>query len=306
MHLIGIKAKPFLKWVGGKTQLLGQLAPLLPIELKQANIKRYVEPFIGGGAMFFDLTQTFELEESVISDKSDELILAYRTVAADVEAVIALLREMRRIYTRLSAEDQDTFYYELRTAFNTSRSLINFSEFDSTWTTRTAQLLFLNHTCFNGLFRTNAKNEFNVPFGKYRNPHLYDESTLKEASELLRRTEIYCGDFEAVEAYVDERTFIYLDPPYRPISKTASFNGYVRADFGDDEQVRLAAFFRRLHEKGAKVMLSNSDPKNENKTDDFFEELYQGFRITRVKASRAINSNGAKRGQIFEIVITNY
>lgn len=304
MILVGTRAKPFLKWAGGKTQLLPEIERRLPIELGAGKIKRYVEPFIGGGAAFFYLAQFHRFEEIVISDINLELLIVYKTVREDVEGLIEQLNRIKKRF--LFGADREKFYYEQRENFNQNVREFDFKHFRLNWIARAAQFIFLNHTCFNGLYRTNSKLHFNVPFGKYAQPGIYDEQNLRAASDILQTVEIRQGDFESVEEFADGETFIYFDPPYRPISKTSSFNTYHKGEFTDDDQKRLANCFRRLDANGAKMMLSNSDPKNENLCDDFFDELYRGFRIERIKASRAINSNGAKRGQISELLITNY
>lgn len=307
MQLLSVKAKPFLKWAGGKTQLLPEIQKRLPIELQHGKIKRYIEPFIGGGAVFFDLSQQFfHLEEIMISDINIELLIVYKTVKAEVEGLIEHLNRLKKTFLSLSAEQRETFYYEQRKQFNDNVEEFKFAHYRSSWIRRTALFIFLNHTCFNGLYRTNSKMHFNVPFGKYAQPGIFDAHNLRAVSRLLQRVEILQGDFEICENIADEQTFIYLDPPYRPISKTSSFSTYHKSEFTDEDQNRLANLFQRLDKKGAKLMLSNSDPKNENPNDEFFDELYRDFHIERVKASRAINSNGAKRGQIFELLITNY
>lgn len=305
-NLFGTRAKPFLKWAGGKTQLLPVIQELLPKDFEQGKIKRYIEPFIGGGAVFFWLTQFNEIEEFVISDISDELYIVYQTVREDVEDLIERLTQLRKIFLSLSEEGQERFFYQQRELFNENQKDVKFRKFQASWVNRTAQFIFLNRTCFNGLYRTNSQLKFNVPFGKYKNPGIFDEENLRAASQILQNTTILHGDFENCEKFADENAFVYFDPPYRPISKTSSFSTYHKSEFTDDDQIRLANFFKRLDQKGAKLMLSNSDPKNENPNDEFFDELYRDFQITRVKASRAINCNGAKRGQISELIITNY
>ncbi len=306
MQLTATTAKPFLKWAGGKGQLLEQLTTYFPAELKLGTIKRYVEPFIGGGAVFFHVAQTYDIEEHFIADVNDELILAYKTIQRDVVSLIDVLNQMQSTYRHLSPTKQKEYFYNVRSEFNASCKNIHFDRFQSDWIERTAQIIFLNRTCFNGLFRVNANAGFNVPFGRYKNPLICSEENLREVSELLGRAEIRYGDFTACEEFVDEHTFVYLDPPYRPISKTASFTSYSRYEFDDAAQLRLAEFYKRLDAKGAKLMLSNSDPKNMNPKDHFFEEAYSSFRIERVKASRNINSNGQKRGAIDELLILNY
>jgi len=306
MQLIATRAKPFLKWAGGKTQLLPEIQKRLPVELENGEIKRYIEPFIGGGAVFFNLSQFFQLEEIIISDINIELLIVYKTVKEDVEGLIEQLSRLKKRFLSLSGEERDKFYYEQRSSFNQNVEEFKFAHYRSSWIRRTAQFIFLNHTCFNGLYRTNSKLHFNVPFGKYAQPGIFDEHNLRTVAYLLQRVEILQGDFEVCEELADEKTFIYFDPPYRPISKTSSFSTYHKSEFTDEDQKRLANLYHRLDKKGARLMLSNSDPKNENPNDEFFDELYQDFRIDRVKASRAINSNGAKRGHISELLITNY
>lgn len=306
MQQTATHAKPFLKWAGGKGQLLEQLTAFFPPELQLGTIKRYVEPFIGGGAVFFHVAQTYDIKEYFIADVNAELILTYKTLQCDVESLIDVLNEMQSAYHRLSPAKQKEYFYNIRSELNDSRAKIDFTRFHAEWIERAAQIIFLNRTCFNGLFRVNANGEFNVPFGKYKNPLICSEQNLRTVAELLQRAEIRYGDFTSCEEFVDEHAFAYFDPPYRPISKTASFTSYSRYEFDDAAQLRLAEFYKRLDAAGAKLMLSNSDPKNENQDDHFFEEAYNGFHIERVKASRNINSDGQKRGAIDELLILNY
>lgn len=304
MLLLTTKAKPFLKWAGGKTQLLPEIQKRLPVELETGKIKRYVEPCIGGGSVLFYLAQNYRFAEIVISDINDELLIVYKTIREDVEGLIEHLTRLKKRFA--SNTEKEVFFYQQRELFNQNVTEIEFTHFRSNWIARTAQFIFLNRTCFNGLYRTNSKLRFNVPFGKYENPMIYDEDNLRAVSNLLQNVVIQRGDFETCEKYADDKTFFYFDPPYRPISKTSSFSTYHKEAFGDDEQKRLAKFYRKLDTKGAKLILSNSDPKNYDVNDDFFDELYKGFYIDRVKASRAINSVGAKRGHVSELLIRNY
>jgi DNA adenine methylase len=300
-------AKPFLKWAGGKSQLIGKLAGLLPLEMQDKKIRKYVEPFIGGGALFFYIAQTHPFIQSFfISDVNEELILAYRTIQEDVEGLISFLEILENEYHALDRVGQKNFFYEKRSEFNDRYGSVDLKNFQDAWIERTASIIFLNRTCYNGLFRVNSKGGFNVPFGDYKNPKICDPENLRAVSDLLQRTQIECGDFTASEKFVNEHTFVYFDPPYRPISKTASFTSYSRLDFDDDAQKKLAEYFTLLSQKGAKLMLSNSDPKNEDPEDHFFEDLYKGFRIERVDAFRMINSDAGKRGKIKELVIVNY
>jgi DNA adenine methylase len=300
------KARPFLKWAGGKGQLLGQIGRHLPPGMEEGRLAKYAEPFIGGGAVFFLIANDFDVREFFISDMNEDLVLAYRTVQQQVENLIERLEEIKRQYLQLDRVRRQEYFYEARRSFNQRRasSLCSASAQDEAL--HVARLIFLNRTCFNGLYRVNSRGDFNVPFGNYRNPRICDEENLRSVSRSLQNAEIHFGDFTACKRFVDEKTFVYLDPPYRPISKTASFNSFYKFPFDDDEQRRLALFYQELGCAGAKLMLSNSDPRNENPQDSFFEELYAGFSIHKVLASRRINSNGAKRGPITELLITNY
>ena len=299
------KAKPFLKWAGGKSQLINQIETYLPPHLQQGTMK-YAEPFIGGGAVFFFIAKTFQPRDFFISDMNRDLILAYKTIQQDVETLIELLSDIQYAYFQMSPERQKAYFYDTRTNFNENRGQINFSVVNHDSIRRAAQLVFLNRTCFNGLYRVNSKGGFNVPFGSYKNPKICAAENLRGVSKILAKTQIHHGDFTACRSFVDPQTFVYFDPPYRPISKTASFNSYSKKRFDDDEQIRLATFCRQVNDAGAKLMLSNSDPHNENPHDDFFQEIYAGFTIRKVSAKRSINSNGAKRGEITELLVTNY
>ncbi|WKZ40198.1 MAG: DNA adenine methylase [Anaerolineales bacterium] len=300
-------AKPFLKWAGGKGQLIESLSNLLPVEMRTGEIKKYAEPFIGGGALFFYVAQNYpQIEKFYISDANQELVLAYTTIQKDVESLISFLAVLEKKYHALDNFAQKEFFYEQRKKFNEKLLTIDYINFGADWVERTAEIIFLNRTCFNGLFRVNSKGEFNVPFGDYKNPRICDTDNLRAVSALLQKTEIKLGDFTASDKFIDSSTFVYFDPPYRPISKTASFNSYSKFEFGDEAQKRLAEYYALLSKKKAKLMLSNSDPKNEDPNDHFFEDLYKDFRVERVDASRNINSNASKRGKIKELVIVNY
>ncbi len=298
--------KPFLKWAGGKNQLIEQINNYLPAELSGGYIKRYIEPFIGGGAVFMHIAQFYQIEDFFISDINPDLILAYKTIQKNVEELVTLLFDIQNKYLSLEREERRKYFYQVRTLFNLQRQEINLNNYTIQCIERTAQFIFLNRTCFNGLFRVNSKGNFNVPFGKYNNPTICDQENLKAVSQLLQRTQIIHGDFTECEKFVDRHAFVYFDPPYRPLSKTANFTSYSQDSFDEKEQLRLRDFFIILDKKGAKLLLSNSDPKNKDAKDDFFEINYKGYQIKRVKASRNINSNPFKRGQINELLIKNY
>jgi DNA adenine methylase len=301
------RVKPFLKWAGGKRQLIGQLERHFPPELKDSEIKRYVEPFIGGGALFFHIAQTYNVDEFFISDINAQLILAYQVVQKEVETLIGFLDELKNKYMEGKAEEREELFYKIRAEFNASGEDVDLTVIEANSIKRTAQFIFLNRTCFNGLYRVNSSGGFNVPFGRYKKPKLCDKKNLRAVSTLIQDVEIKPGDFTLCRKFVDANTFVYFDPPYRPISKTSSFTSYSKAGFNDDDQAKLADFYRALHQKGAKLMLSNSDPKSSEPTDDFFDDLYQGFTIQRkVQSKRMINRNGNGRGDVTELLVMNY
>ncbi|MDZ7704106.1 MAG: DNA adenine methylase [Trueperaceae bacterium] len=299
------RAAPVLKWAGGKGQLLPQLRERYPKGLEHRTLTTYIEPFFGGGAVFFDLVKTCPgLEHIYLCDVNPELVLLYRVIQRDIDTLIEALRGFEETYLSLDEEARKAFFYELRSSFNDVRGSIDFGRYSSEWVLRAAKTLFLNKTCFNGLFRVNRKGHFNVPHGRYKNPTILHEPRLRAAHEALRYAEIRLGDFAQIAELADEKTFVYYDPPYRPISETATFTSYAGA-FGDDEQRRLAALYRALDTKGATQLLSNSDPTN-YVDDPFFDDLYAGFCIERIDANRMINAKASKRGAVREILVRNY
>lgn len=301
-----LDAKPFLKWVGGKRQLLEQFEKLYPIELELKRIKNYYEPFVGGGAVFFDVVQNYEIENAYLYDINDELILTYKVIQKDVNKLIEFLYRYDKQYKKLNEEKKKEYYYELRENYNIQRFNIDYNKYSENWVPRAAQSIFLNKTCFNGLFRFNSKGGFNAPMGRYKNPKILDQQNLLNVSKLLEIATIKKANFKEVKNDIKNNSFVYFDPPYRPISKTSNFTSYSKYTFQDDEQLQLASLFYELDQRGHKLMLSNSDPKNTDPEDDFFESIYSTFNITRVDAKRSINSNGSKRNSIKEIVVTNY
>lgn len=306
-NLSSYPAKPFLKWAGGKSQLLAQFRRHFPAELTNGAIRRYVEPFLGGGAVFLEVAQRYPIQEAHLFDINEELILAYTVVQRDPRALIEHLTNHREHYLSLDEESRRSYFYCIRDRYNAHKRNVDFGTFSVAWIERAADMIFLNKTCFNGLFRVNASGMFNVPFGRYRNPAIFEEQNIPAVSRLLQRATLHVGGFGDCESLVDAQTFVYFDPPYRPLSQTSNFTSYSRDKFGDDEQRRLARFFTDLAARtGARLMLSNSDPKNLNPDDDFFDALYAPFTIRRVSASRMINSAIAGRGRISEIVVTNY
>jgi DNA adenine methylase len=299
-------ARPFLKWAGGKTQLLNEFSKRWPIGLKKGKISKYVEPFLGGGAVFFYLNQRFSFKKCYICDVNEELILSYRVIKRSGKKLIAELGALESDYLSKSDKKRESFYYKVRGSFNQKLPEINFRNYSSDWIERAAQIIFLNRTCYNGLFRVNRKGEFNVPFGRYKNPNILNEDNLRDVATLLKTTQIILGDFTQCRKFVDKHTFVYFDPPYRPLNPTSSFTSYSKDGFEDKDQIRLVKFFKELDTKGAKIMLSNSDPKNENPDDSFFDDLFSDYYIEQIPAKRMINCNGARRGNINELIITNY
>ena len=299
-------AKPFLKWVGGKRQLLDQFEELYPTELKLKKIKNYYEPFVGGGAVFFDVAQKYEIENAFLYDINEELILTYKVIQKDVNKLIEFLYKYDSFYKKMTEKKQKEYYYEIRENFNLQRFNIDYNRYSESWIPRAAQTIFLNRTCFNGLFRFNSKGGFNSPMGKYKNPKILDEQNLLNVSKLFEIATIRKADFKEVRNDIQNNSFVYFDPPYRPISETASFTAYSKFNFQDDEQLQLAGLFYDLNEQGHYLMLSNSDPKNTNPEDDFFETIYANYNIQRVDAKRSINSDPNKRNSVKEIVVTNY
>jgi DNA adenine methylase len=227
-------------------------------------------------------------------------------IKRSVKKLIGELEMLESDYLSMSDKKRESFYYEIRDAFNQTLPKINFRNYSSGWVERAAQIIFLNRTCYNGLFRVNQKGEFNVPFGRYKNLEILNEENLKDVATLLKTTQIILGDFTRCRKFVDDHTFVYFDPPYRPLNQTSSFTSYSKNGFYDKDQIRLVEFFKELDEKGAKIMLSNSDPKNGNPDDSFFDDLFLDYHIERVPAKRIINCNGTRRGNINELIITNY
>lgn len=296
------QVKPFLKWAGGKGQLIEQISSYLPLALKTGRIKKYFEPFLGGGALFFWLSEQYDFEFSYLYEINPAVNLCYQVIQNNIGKLIKELNQLELEYFSASKQGKEKLYYDKREEFNvflrrkTSNGIIR----------RAALLIFLNKTCFNGLYRVNSQGEFNVPFGRYNNPTICNEDNLLAVHELLQKAEVICGDFALCLEHADSESFVYFDPPYRPISTTASFTSYSKGAFGDVEQKRLRKVYGALDKKGAYIMLSNSDPKNINLEDNFFDDLYNKYRIERLNASRLINCNADRRGVITEILVMNY
>lgn len=295
-------AKPFVKWVGGKGQLLSQLENHMPKDLYEYEFT-YIEPFVGGGAMLFFMLQKFpNIKRVVINDINRNLTDAYMNIKENAEGLVYRLKHIEQQYFSISDyEGQRNYYLEMRKKFNEEK-LISID--------KTAILIFLNRTCYNGLYRENSKGKFNVPFGRYTNPTICNEELIYADSELLNQfdVEILCNDFSETASKIDEKglNFFYFDPPYRPLSSTSSFNSYVKEIFDDNEQKRLANFCKEISKKrNCLWMLSNADCSAKNPEDLFFEEIYSIFEIQRVYASRSVNANASKRGKLSELLINN-
>lgn len=305
--MIEKEARPILKWAGGKSKLIPILEENYPEELNNKDIKRYVEPFIGGGALFFNLASKFSFEEIIINDINKELVLMYKVIKTFPNELMHKLSSVQEKYNTL--EDivrKQNYFYEVRELFNEAKGNINYDCLSGKEIEHAAYMIFLNKSCFNGLYRENKKGHFNVPFGKREIINTFDEENILKASKILKKTTILNCDFNELEDYIDSNTFVYMDPPYRPLNATSSFNDYSKEPFNDETQIMLCEFYKKLHSKGAKLMLSNSDPKNSDVNDNFFDDLYKEFHIQRIYASRSINSKSTGRGKISEILVTNY
>lgn len=289
--------KPFLKWAGGKGKLIPQLIDKLPDDFGYQSVT-YIEPFIGGGAMLFYMLQHFpNIQKAVINDINSHLITTYRIIKERPNELICVLKQIQDEYRQKDKISQKDYYLTIREMFNNG---------DIDKVKESAYLIFLNKTCFNGLYRENSKGKFNVPFGRYDKPLICDEETILSDSKLLQKVIILNEDYENTACHIEGNTFFYFDPPYRPLSETSSFNSYSSTDFNDEEQIRLKKFCDYIAEKGCKFMLSNSDCKGKNPKDDFFDKLYENYEIHRVYAARAINANPLKRGKLTELLIRNY
>jgi DNA adenine methylase len=300
-------AKPFLKWAGGKNQLLEQFKNYYPTDLKNGIIKNYVEPFLGGGAVFFDIAQRFNIERAYLSDINKDLILTYQVIQQQPDDLLEYLAHYQKRYDQTEQEQRNELFLTMRTQFNEQRFEIDYQKLSDHSVLRATLFIALNKTCFNGLFRLNSKGAFNVPYGKYKTAMILDEANILAVSLLLQRVKIVSAEYTDCWNQVNDQSFVYFDPPYRPVSQTANFTTYTGFEFKDQEQLQLALFFKKLdQEKGAKLMLSNSDPTFNNPHDNFFEQAYSGYNIFKVSANRAINCDGNKRGKITELLITNF
>lgn len=287
--------KPFVKWVGGKTQLLSEIREKYPI-----NCKKYCEPFVGGGAVLFDVIENTNIDIVMINDINKALVNTYSDIKENINVLIKKLKSIENHYNNISEEDREINYYKYRDKYN------DLIKNDDIGIDTSVLFIFLNKTCFNGLYRVNSKGEYNVPKGRYIKPMICDTNNLIEVSKTLQNVIIKCGDYNNCLDFIDRDTFVYIDPPYRPLNKTSAFTSYNNNNFDDSEQIRLKEFIDNINEKECKMLLSNSDPLNEDPDDDFFDKLYSNYKVCRVNAKRCINSNGNKRGNISELLISNY
>lgn len=292
------EAKPFLKWAGGKTQLINDIKKVLPKEFTKYKFN-YIEPFVGSGAVLFWMLNNFpKIEKAIINDINADLTNTYKVISHSPFELISILNQFQNEYHSLedNSEIKKEYYLEKRENFN-SRKFSN--------TEQAAFFIFLNRTCFNGLYRVNKNNFFNVPIGSYKKPTICDAENILAVSESLKKVEILTGDYQQTLDFAERPALFYFDPPYKPLSKTSSFNSYSKDDFNDDEQIRLRDFCKKLDSLNHYWILSNSDLKGKDINDNFFDDLYSDFNIQRVKAKRSINANPEKRGKLTELLITN-
>lgn len=292
-------AKPFLKWAGGKTQLISEIEKIIPSEVINSKFT-YIEPFIGSGAVLFWMINKFpNLEKAVINDINEDLINTYKIIAKNPKELVSILQVFQKEFHELDIDQvkKQVYYYNKRDQYNLRNTEKVY---------HAALFIFLNRTCFNGLYRVNRNNAFNVPIGSYKKPTICDESNILAVSSALQRVEILSGDYELTLNKATNNTLFYFDPPYKPLNNTSSFNSYAKDEFSDEEQIRLRNFCTKLNNLGHNWILSNSDVKDKNPNDNFFDEIYSDFKILRIRAKRSINANPEKRGELNELLITNY
>ncbi len=297
-----IVAKPFVKWAGGKGNLLQKLEALLPTDFDDLENVTYIEPFVGGGAMLFYMLQRHKcIRRAVINDINADLIRCYQLIADTPQILIDRLKSIENNYYSVDFPARKELFYVYRDQYNSEG--IHPDE-------RAALFIFLNHTCFNGLYRVNAAGKFNVPYGRYKKPVICNEELIMADHRLLSSVELVIrkpGDYKLVRQNLSRNhsNFVYFDPPYRPLNDTSSFKEYSNDPFDDIQQEELKEFCDRLSVQNCLILLSNSDSKTENGVS-YFEELYQGYQFERIMAPRFINANGEKREKLTEVVIRNY
>jgi len=295
-----VSARPFVKWAGGKGQLLPNIRSKYPAQLG-SEINKYCEPFVGGGAILFDILSQYRLDDVLINDINSELINVYFQIQNNVFELLNELEKIQSQYHSLNSDNRKIEFLKRRDKFNSIKLNNSLDDLE-----KAVLFIFLNRTCFNGLYRVNKKGQFNVPIGSYKNPLIYDKANLLNLNKILKNVQIQCSDYKNCFSFIDHNTFVYIDPPYRPLSQTSSFTSYSEFSFNDNDQVELSRFVHKIHEKGARILVSNSDPKNKNLDDLFFDNLYSKYNIERVPAKRIINCNAENRGAINELLINNF
>ncbi len=298
-------AKPFIKWVGGKSQLIPEITQRLPEYVKNGKPYIYVEPFSGSAAVALHLLDSGHPPSAIIlNDINTDLVNLYKVVKSNPHELLAYLKTLQVEYDELEdKEAKQPYYYTKREEFNTR-------EADDI--KHAGLFIFLNRAGFNGLYRVNSKNKFNVPIGSYKKPNFVFEDIILQASKVLANVEIYNQSYEDTLSHLEQfnksnlPAFFYFDPPYKPLSESSSFTSYSKDSFDDEDQEKLKSFCDSLHKKGYQWLLSNSDTSNLNDKKSFFDTLYSQYKIERVQAIRSINSKGSKRGKINELLIRNY
>ena len=302
-----LKAKPFLRWAGGKSQLLNTIEDNFPQKIKEDQyIEKYFELFVGGGSLYFYLRSKYDMGRAYICDINPDLILAYKVIQNDHKKLIDSLSYMQDEYILMTQEEKKNFYLDIKSRFNNSMKDFDYKHYDNNHIVRASQLIFLNKTCFNGLYRVNKKGEFNVAFGKKDKPSICDIRTIKNVNRALKNTYIINGNYDVLEDLIDENSLVYLDPPYRPLPTKPDTVKYSKFNFDDKEQVKLSNFCKKNSEKGANIIISNSNPKSVDPNDTFFDNIYNGFKIEEVKAKRMINPDKENRHNFNELLIKNY
>lgn len=297
-------ATPFVKWAGGKSKLAPVIEDRIEKSIGFENIEHYIEAFAGGGALFFHLVQKYDFKSTTLIDINIELINAYKAIKKEPYKLMDYLDIMQKEYNALGSEEmQSVYFYEVRKKFNNldDKSIL----YKTVDFNRAAQFIFLNKTCFNGLYRENNKGKYNVPFGKKKTVNLYELNNILEISGILQNVNIVAGDYTLTKDYLEPKTLVYFDPPYRPITGTAAFTTYSKGGFNDENQIELANFCKEISDLGAYFVLSNSDPYNGDINDNFFDNLYAEFEIHRIYAPRAIAARSSSRKEVTEILIVN-
>jgi len=300
------KITPIIKWAGGKSKLYSQLRTKMPDALFNGQIKKYYEPFLGGGAVFLNIIQQVNIENCYISDINEDLILLYTVVKNDPKKIIQFVNKFLLQYGALSNNDKEKFYYDIRATYNIERFNIDYEEYSATYIPRAAQMVFLNKICYNGLYRQNMIGEFNVPFGKNYYPVLLKEDNINRLSEILKRVSVKCVDFQNICADIEgSDSFVYFDPPYKSLNKKVSFTSYHKSNFSIQDQVRLSEVFKELDKRNVLLMMNNSCVLAESGLEPV-EDFYKGFTIDYISSNSTMSSIVSKRKKINELIITNY